>query len=72
MLDWYPVGANSITDECRFPFELFLNILVGRPDRLALVRIAMPREAGPEIPDSGAAEKFAQAFYPFLIKALAD
>ncbi len=72
MLYWYQLGPTSIADEYRLRWALFLNTLLGRTERLALVRIATTAETGQETARPSAAEKFLQVFYPVLMKAVGN
>ena len=72
MLYWYQLGPRSIADEYRFRLALFLNTLLGKEERLALVRVATAGVAGQESQRLAAPEEFLRMIYPELMRALAN
>jgi EpsI family protein len=72
VLYWYQLGPKSVADEYRFRFALFLDTLLGRNERLALVRVATRVEPGELASSPMTAERFLQTFYPVLMKVLAE
>jgi EpsI family protein len=69
---WYQLGPRTIADEYRFRLALFLNTLLAGGERPALVRVATAADAEQEGTRPSTAEKFLRAFYPELMRALAN
>ena len=69
---WYQLGRRTIASEYRFRLAFFLNTLLGRDERLGLVRVAAGGESGGGVLGPGATEDFLRAAGPALVRTVAN
>ncbi len=72
VLYWYQLGSRSIASQYRFRMALFLDTVLGRTERLGLVRIA--RRRGGQTPDAGPGlpGAFLQALVPEVRRVMVN